>query len=232
MMYDIVYVLKNDIKSEEIRYSLRSVDENFPHRKVWFYGGKPEGLKPDEMVEFKQSGINKWEKVKNSLIKVCKNDDITEDFFLFNDDFYVLKPVEGEFINFCGEDLKDRAKEIYSRTGKASQYYSQLMNTASFLKARGYESRSFVLHVPMLINRKKALEVLTTPNITPMVRSLYGNMANVPAVKKKDVKIHELQGVPGQDWEYLSSSDKSFREGELGVWLKDRFPNPSRFETI
>lgn len=39
---DIVYILRNDMGSdaEELRYSLRSVAENFPARNVWFVGGQ------------------------------------------------------------------------------------------------------------------------------------------------------------------------------------------------
>lgn len=232
MMYDIVYVLKNDIESEEIRYSLRSVDQNFPHRKVFFFGGKPKGLEPDVMVEFKQSGNNKWEKVRNSLIRVCKTEELTEDFFLFNDDFYVLQPASEDFINFSDGSLEWRAQDIYNRTGKNSGYIHQLRNTATILRARGYDAKSFVLHIPMLINRKTALEVLNTPNLTPMFRSLYGNIANIPCIYHKDVKISNLTDIPGEDWDYLSSSDKSFSEGEVGKWIKNRFNTPSRFEKI
>ena len=64
---DIVYVLKNGIHGDELKYSLRSL-KNFTHDKVWFYGGKPEGLVPDVMVEYSQHGRSKWEKVRNMLI--------------------------------------------------------------------------------------------------------------------------------------------------------------------
>lgn len=232
-MLDIVYILKNDISSEEIRYSLRSVEENFPHRKVFFFGGRPPMINPDVMVPIHQFGMNKWEKVRNSLIKVCQNDEVTDDFFLFNDDFYILKPVDTEnFINFSDGDLEGRARDIIHRYGKGSQYSTQLLQTATFLKAHGKPSKSFVLHLPMLINKQKALEVLTMKGMPPMFRSLYANMAEVPYETRKDVKIYTNDLTPGEDWDYLSTTDESFRDGEVGKWIRARFPNSSRFEKI
>ena len=52
-MYDVVYFVKDTKENEELRYSLRTL-KNFPHAKVWFYGGCPEGLKPDHHVYVKQ----------------------------------------------------------------------------------------------------------------------------------------------------------------------------------
>ena len=70
--HDIVYILRNDIDSDEIRYSLRSVEKYFPHGKVWFYGGKPAGIEPDEYVKVIQQGASKYAKVTNTLSAVVK----------------------------------------------------------------------------------------------------------------------------------------------------------------
>lgn len=59
VMYDIVYFVKESKTNEELRYSLRTL-KNFPHRKVWFYGGCPEGLKPDQYVYVEQDQPTKW----------------------------------------------------------------------------------------------------------------------------------------------------------------------------
>ena len=232
-MRDVVYILKNGISSEEIRYSLRSVEENFPHRKVFFFGGRPPMINPDVMVPINQLGLNKWDKVKRSLIEVCKNEEVSDEFFLFNDDFFILKPVDTEsFVNYSDGLLIDRAKQIINRYGKGSSYTSQLIQTSNWLAAQGKPTRSFVLHVPMLIDKKKALEVLSMKGMPPMFRSLYANMAEVPFVYRTDVKIYTNDLVPEEDWDYLSTTDESFRDGEVGKWIRERFPRPSRFEKI
>lgn len=95
--YDIVYFVKSDVFNEELRYSLRSVEANWPYFRVWFCGGCPDGIKPDIMMRLNQQGLNKWEKVRNSIITVCENNEITEDFWLFNDDFFVMKKPKVDF---------------------------------------------------------------------------------------------------------------------------------------
>lgn len=64
-MYDIVYFVKESDENEELRYSLRSL-KNFPHKRVWFYGGCPKGLKPDVHVYVEQNEQNKWQNVNKN----------------------------------------------------------------------------------------------------------------------------------------------------------------------
>ena len=58
---DSVYILKDEFNCEELRYSLRSVEKNFPHRFVWFVGGQPKGFQPDRAIKHKQVGSTKWD---------------------------------------------------------------------------------------------------------------------------------------------------------------------------
>ena len=58
MANDVVYILKNGCDGYELRYSLRSL-ANMDHGKVWFVGGQPDGLYPDERMEFEQEGASK-----------------------------------------------------------------------------------------------------------------------------------------------------------------------------
>ena len=80
--YDIVYCLKEAWTNEELRYSLRSVEENFKYRMVVFYGGCPGKLTPDRHVRVIQSQPTKWERVRNMLYLICDDDELTEDFWL------------------------------------------------------------------------------------------------------------------------------------------------------
>lgn len=84
MEKDIVYFVKDTESNEELRYSLRTL-KNFPHRKVWLYGGCPAGLKPDKWVHLVQDKENKWENVRMMLESACKNKEISSSFWLFND---------------------------------------------------------------------------------------------------------------------------------------------------
>ena len=60
---DIVYIVKNTEYNGELRYSLRSVCKNFPHRNIWIVGNLPKGIKCDYFQPVKQ--FNNLDKYAN-----------------------------------------------------------------------------------------------------------------------------------------------------------------------
>jgi len=231
MKYDIVYILKNDYDSEELRYSLRSVCRNFPYRKIWFYGGKPDGIEPDEYVEVIQEGRNNWERVRNTIRLICRNDEITEDFWLFNDDFFIMKKVT-DLEPMTQGTLEELAQSLRKSRGRATAYTSQIRRTARTLRERGYDTVDYALHVPMLINRRKALQTLREFGDCPMFRSLYGNHHRIGGTRVKDSKISGLHREPTGKEMILSTSDESFRDGAVGRYIRDKFKRKCKYEAI
>ena len=224
MANDIVYILKND--SPELRYSLRSL-VNMDHGKVWFVGGQPEGLCPDGRMSFIQEGKSKWERVRNSLIKVCDNKDITDDFWLFNDDFFVLRPFD-ETPMFNGM-LRDHILHVEQRHNGITAYTKKLRECEEILQESGLSTFNYAIHVPMLINKGKMKECLSLYDC-PMFRSIYGNYAEIGGNSRNDVKIVGLStGIPdGAD--LVSTSDESFMYGVVGQQLRDMFKVRCRYE--
>lgn len=229
--HDIVYLLR-DGANEELRYSLRSVDENFAHRKVWFVGGQPDGLTPDGRMPIEQTGANKFERVRNMLIECCKNDNITEDFWLFNDDFFVMHPAGGDTPQWTNGTLERRIQEIENRenNGMPTIYSNQLRHLVETLTKDGHPTLNYAVHKPMLINRKKALEVLTKYPHEPMFRALYGNYWRIDATDDFDCKIRRCDRPLKREKPFISTSDLSFNHGVIGSQLQQRFKHKSRFE--
>ena len=173
--YDVVYILKAGCGPGELRFSLRSIEANMDHGKVWFYCGKPDGLIPDEAVPLKQSGETKWERVRYSLRQICQNDNITKKFWLFNDDFYVMAPMEKAVVYHRGL-LSDHIAGIKARrNGRQSGYSENLQRCMDQLQQAGCTTLDYAIHIPMLIDRQKMLETLDMFPSCPMFRSLYGN---------------------------------------------------------
>lgn len=228
MNHDIVYILKNDIVSRELRYSLRSL-KNFPHGKVWFFGGWPEGLHPDVQVTLLQKGCSKWEKVRNTLFTVCGTRELTDNFWLFNDDFYCMKPCD-EIPPYYHGDLQGRIEEIRRAHHVSTSYRTQLQRTKDALEAAGFSTLNYAVHMPMLLNKEKTHEVITKFSDVPMFRSLYGNYWNVGGVDRSDVKIVRPDQEPDPDSDWLSTSDGSFRFGKVGEYIKAQFQEASEYE--
>jgi len=233
--YDVVYFLKPSPINEELRYSLRSVEKNWQYRKIWFYGGCPNGIKPDYHVAVAQRELSKWERVRGMLYQVCQNDDITEDFWLFNDDFFVLKYHGEDMPPQYNTTLQERISGIESRHGgNPTEYTERLRHLVKTLKKANKGYLDYTVHKPMLINRKKMLEVLEKFPDEPMFRALYGNYWKIGGESRHDMKIQLLHYAKAasaiRDWDFVSTSDESFRSGNIGRYLRNMFDTPSRFE--
>jgi len=228
MNRDIVYILKDDIATEELQYSLRSIEKNFPHRFVWFVGGQPQGLKPDRLVRHTQDGANKWLKIKSSMLEVVKQEELSDEFFLFNDDFFVTKPFEKEFVNFTDRTLADRIEDFRRENPHLNRYAMTLVQTEEELKAQGHGTLNFEVHLPMLFEKNK-VEAALCRCFSPQMRSIYGNITGCKVIDRRDVKVNSLNDIPyGMD--FVSTNDKTFTQGNVGQYIKDLFKEPSRFE--
>ena len=228
-MNDIVYILR-DGKNDELKYSLRSVEKNFKFKRVWFFGGKPPELKPDMFVRVFQEGDTKWEKVRNTLKLVCEDDRVTEDFWLFNDDFFVMKPVE-KMTNYYDGTLKQRIEQIEAIIhGQQSVYSKQLRHLLKTLQDAGIdEPLNYAHHTPMLINRKKMLETLEKYPNEPMFRALYGNINQIGGENMPDVKFYQKRQ-PFPIGTFASTADESWKQEKIGQIIRGKFAYRSRFE--
>lgn len=229
-LHDVVYILKGgDEPTDELKYSLRSVEKYFPHRKVWFFGASREDLQPDEFVFVQQEGETKWEKVTNTIRKICEDDRITENFWLFNDDFFIMKET-GNLQPAVIGTLWHRARDIELRKRRNTRYAEQLRMTARALRDAGLDRLDYAAHTPLLVNRAKAAEAISAFPGQHMFRSIYGNYARIGGVIMDDVKIFDLSQKPTGEERLLSTTDESFTSGEAGKYIRGKFRRKSRFE--
>lgn len=230
---DIVYFVKEAETNEELRYSLRSVDKNFPHRKVWIYGGLPAGIYPDKHVCIAQTGKTKWDRVQNMFRQVCLNNDITENFVLFNDDFFAMKPVTN-LKPYCRGTIYEHIIKLERAFGdKPTEYSLQLRNAAKAMEDAGITCYSYELHLPMIFNRHKLLEVMGAFPDTHCTRTLYGNYCGLGGETIDDVKVYNTRQEFDKDGTFLSTQDSVFSDGtEVFKHICDTFPQKSRFEKI
>lgn len=228
MPNDLIYILKADIETEELKYSLRSVERNFPINRVWFVGGQPEGLEPDIRLKHDQVGNSKWEMIRSSMWKAVSDERLSEDFFLFNDDFFVMEPVDTDsFRNFVDGTLGRRIDELHSESGM-NAYTRTLFKLEQELKTMHEPTMNFDVHLPMLLNKEQVRSTLYKCS-SPQMRSAIGNINRLPFVIHPDVKVYDLESVPVNET-YLSTNDDTFRKGNVGKYIRETFTTKSRFE--
>ena len=226
MPNDIIYILKPELDTDELKYSLRSVDKNFPHNRVWFVGGQPKGLKPDIALPHVQTGNSKWNLIKSSMLLAIQDPRLTEEFFLFNDDFFVMKPFKGEFINYVDGTLERRIDELHTESG-LNAYTRTLLKIEQELKGLRCPTMNYDVHLPMLFEKSKVGVINKVSS--PQMRSAYGNINRSPYIVRPDVKVYDLESIP-EDADFLSTNDKTFQDGKVGQYIRDKFSKPSRFE--
>ena len=223
---DIVYFVKDGMYNEELRYSLRSVDANMPHKRVWIFGGCPINIVPDIRVRVDQIGKTKWDKVHNMYKMVCENKEITDDFIMFNDDFFVMQPTNHIEPMYRGS-LEEHIKVLERNRPTA---YSRLLRQC--LNELGPRAVSFELHVPFIFNKKELLRLLNDHPDMHCTRTMYGNLGEFGGIRHSDVKIFDVHPpFDYQNSQFLSTDDSAINiNNDIWRWLQKQFPKKSRFE--
>lgn len=223
---DAVYFVRPG-DNEELRYSLRSIHNLTGVRKVWIVGSCPEWCKPDGYIHVDQVGNTKWDRVKNMYYGVCENPEISDDFILMNDDFFILRPTE---VKPCyRSSLYKHIVENELKFGfRVNSYARELLGCLAVLKGAGAPVKSYELHIPIVFNKKKLLTILKKYPEVHATRSLYYNLYELGGKRMDDVKVT----TPGPFEEpdiFLSTSDESF-DGMVGDYIKKRFKEKSPYE--
>lgn len=198
----LIPYLKNN--SGELETCIKLIKKNFPHNNIHI------------LTEFNKTRYSNFSHV-NQILKLdyaLKNINITKDFYLFNDDFFVMKPVESVPYYY-----KSTLYEHYVNT-RWREYKEAIKNTIDII---GWQSLSYEVHMPMLMNKEKLEGIIAVikPYLEigkcPLVRSMYGNMYNVPGELADDVK----NPVFYHGRTFLSTNEKSYR-GELGNYIRSK----------
>jgi hypothetical protein len=229
---DIVYVVRHAEDNEELRYSLRSL-ANLPHDRVWIAGYKPTWVSGVGEIPTVQSG-SKWENSTGNLLAACLHPDVSERFVLFNDDFFVMHPIDAVPVLHRGPVSEVAA--AYARNGE-SHYLTGMLETAALLRRLGHpDPLSYELHVPMTLDKARCAEVLGIPGQMGMrlrvlhKRTLYGNVEAVGGAETHDVKVPYPASEWSPEWTFLSTHESTFTAGTVGGYIRSRFPDPSPYE--
>jgi len=232
---DVVYRYRRNGSGDELRYSLRSLI-NIPHDNVWVVGEDQPWLTRVRHLRRHQQSSNKWENSRGNLLAACRNDEISDDFILMDDDFFIMTPLQSIPTLHRGyiEDVIDS----YARRHVTSNYSRGFPYTLELMKKMriGAPYYCYELHVPIVINKAKLLESMDVLKGVKLecnfhIRTWYGNFAKIGGTQSRDFKFGNLSKLPNEPT-FLSTSNTSFRSPNSVVrkYITRQFQEPSCYE--
>lgn len=228
-------------RSAELRYSLRSLAENFTGlRHVHILGGRPTWLNR-EQAHWHKGGrvldqvnadlLGRWGSVKHlntwaqwvEIARLAEGMALSERFVIMNDDFYIMQRL-AELPNEHRGPVREwmSARQFAGHNSSAGA-----LGVSTDLVERWWgvprdEQVAYETHAPLTVHRDSFAEVIgrTADYFTGVrggwrlaKRSLYGNAVRLVAELAGDGKVHAPADRPVAGARYLSSTDESFWYG-------------------
>lgn len=239
---DIVYVFKAGSvwQDNELRYSLRSIDQYFDHRDVFIVGDLPDWIQNVNHIDVKDVFAKvhggKFKNVIRKIIGACQDDRVSEDFVLMNDDFFFLKKTDG-IVPYASGSLQS----LINRYGAndRNQYLNALKRTMRLLNKAGISDPvNYAVHYPIVFNKKKFLQLTDEVDWQEKPaswRTLYGNLFKIGEVERTDPKISSLEALEiflqKDDYgDFLSISDNIALDQRFQFWIEMQLPHKSKYE--
>lgn len=204
----------------ELKYCLRSIEKYAP-QEVTIIGDLPKGIRNVNYIPYKRDEVKFKE--RNIFEKALL---MKEDFYLFNDDFFLLAPIEGN--HYSG--LLSKRIESYNARNNCR---ITVQNTFDLFG----DTPNYYRHGPMFI-RRSDLEILTQLDWNKpwgyCLKSSYCHLNGIEGTDYPDLKIRELltkepilKLIKGRP--YFSTGDGVLNPAMIEI-LETLYPEKSRFE--
>lgn len=225
-----VYICRHG-NNEELRYSIRSLQNLKEVTSIIVIGGKPNWYIGDYI---ETEPAKKYNHARQNLETLVKTKRISEEFILMNDDFFIIKPVE-KLENYNEGLLLNKIIQ-YNKFNPTSKYTNLLKQTHEYLiNKTGKEPLSYELHIPMRMTKKGLRAALKTQTLW---RSYYGNIYEKETTETHDVKIYTPYARDPNKYKYdksktspyISTEDRSFMYVR-DTLLNKILPNKSEYES-
>ena len=225
---DVVYpvkVLPND--NSELRYSLRSVARNLPHRNIWVIGGDISWLS-SEVGRIPANDPGKaFANVNHKLMWAVESPFVSDPFIFMMDDVFVMKKVRRVPYYAIGKTLLDRLRK-YDRYGS---YAKDLQEARDILWYEKQSEIDFEAHGPILFKKAGLKQILRKYPSSGHRRSLYCNFYKKRPTYTDDFKVYRATDEPDGSLPYLSSAVESWRDdSKLYQLITGTFSTPCQYE--
>lgn len=212
----------------QLKYSVRSACKNLNPSKIIIIGDKPGWFKEtDKSIHVLsnpwrgQNWTVGWVPFQH-FVTFCQQQWDFDNFLLFNDDFFVTKPIY-DWIDY------ERSEQSYmERTARCKPYHIKTLATFKIVDTRHY----FNLHTPMRLKTYYVKILLTYWKASSCkdldFRTFYGNLFlhDYPKLTAiSDPKIFDDVFI--EDLPFISTSSNGFRKGkECYRRITEMFPEP------
>lgn len=225
---DLLYVIGPGTSGhEELRHSLRSVAKNLRHGKVWIVGSIPEWVRNTVNIPLTPHP-EKYFNIRQSVAAALDRSFLSERFVLMNDDHFVVRSIPNTLP--CWHLGKSSEHLEWLRSiGKRGEWLEACEASAEWYgDPLFYEN-----HIPLLFSKQAlSADLSAYPIDRPWAPGLAYQSARAgsegvlgPCVKVTNQPLESKLGTP-----FLSSDDRSFRDGEVGRYVRSLFPEKCRYE--
>lgn len=232
---DLLYIVGTHSSShhEELRYSLRSVCQHLPHRKLVVVGHAPPWLTGAVHVPCSD---RHHMPVRNTLRKLqvaVESGELGERFVLMNDDFYLLRPWDADAPALADGLLRHRVQD----RGFATADHEQLLvHTLKLLEGEGFaEPLNHDVHRPLTMEVSKVQAMLARFGRADLRtvyawRSTYAALHRIPTDLAPNTKQRRVFVPPGPDVDVLSVDEVIAADAGFMAWCRSRWGEMCRYE--
>ena len=242
-MIDIVYPITNLSKYRddfELRYSLRSLQQQNWVRNVYLVGHKPKWTRNVKHIPCIDPYLScKDVNIINKILRACINPELSETFVVNSDDQYILKPIDLQDLEPVLEH-PNRLAEFKMRAAM-NTWDKRVVDSVLWCSRNGYGDWIFQSHIPYIVNKEEyvsAMSKIPWGRGNGYTTHIYLNMTVVkhPEKEEKGRTLRIKTRVNLDEFNKAFNNAIFFNHNDSGFIpvvkkaLEDHFPVKSRWE--
>lgn len=229
---DVLFIVRPGDDNEELRYALRSVAANVPHRKVWVAGHCPWWVENVGRIELPPC-VDKFDNQHQSMTAAVYHPGLAAEFYYWNDDIYAMRRFDGLLPTLHLGPLREYIDLLASAGKSASnEWFQGMREMQALLASWGIDDPlCYEGHMPVRFRTADMRRFVQhrTPHFLPA--SFYAATDLDPGDRWMDAQPGILGNpLDEPDPPFLSSDDFWFERSRLGDRVRAAFPRPCVYE--
>jgi hypothetical protein len=217
-------------QDSELRFCIRSIEKHAKNlRKVWVVGHCPSWLRETDTVRIaprQEFDAPKGSRISLKVLWAFENLDMTNTVAFWNDDYLLTRRVDISVIpNFYSGKLW---------MARRTPWAALRRETHAALESAGLPTRNYDIHVPMLFERAKFLQLRDWWDKGYVGKSVYGNhFCESDRSKSSDCKLWRrwyCKAEKRYQKRFVISYGNTALKNGAGYWIEAKVPIPSKCE--